>query len=108
MLLAILSPAMAQDQPPPNLTTFGRGTLGGVARTVLVHQLYIRYRVLQLLSGAKRHLPDHGQQCRARRKQLPVAYQLASKITPIAAQHSRKLLRSINFNAAQRRVVIKH
>ena len=40
VLLAALSPAMAQDQPPPNLATFGRGSPGGVARMVLAHQLY--------------------------------------------------------------------
>jgi hypothetical protein len=40
ILLTALSPAMAQDQPPPNLTTTGRGTQGGVARLILAHQLY--------------------------------------------------------------------
>lgn len=40
ILLATLSPAMAQDQPPPNLTTAGQGTQGGVARLFLSHQLF--------------------------------------------------------------------
>lgn len=40
ILLAALSPAIAQDQPPPNLATTGNGTQGGVARLILAHQLY--------------------------------------------------------------------
>ena len=40
ILLATLSPAMAQDQPPPNLTTAGQGAQGGVARLFLSHQLF--------------------------------------------------------------------
>lgn len=48
LLLASLSPAMAEDQPPPNLAASeqaneqasGQGTQGGVARLFLSHQLY--------------------------------------------------------------------
>ena len=39
-LLAALSPAAAQDQPVPNLTTAGRDAPGGVARMFAAHQLY--------------------------------------------------------------------
>ena len=40
MLLISLSPAAAQDQPPPNIANAGQGTEGGVARLVFAHQLY--------------------------------------------------------------------
>lgn len=40
ILLAALSPAAAQDLPPPNLAATGQGTQGGVARLVLAHHLY--------------------------------------------------------------------
>jgi len=38
--LAWAASAFAQDQPPANLATTGRGAQGGVARLVLSHQLY--------------------------------------------------------------------
>jgi hypothetical protein len=40
ILLASMTAAMAQDQPPSNLATTGRGSQGGVARLILAHQLY--------------------------------------------------------------------
>lgn len=38
--IALAAPAIAQDQPPPNLATEGQGSAGGVARLVLSHHLY--------------------------------------------------------------------
>lgn len=40
IFLASLSPALAQDQQPPNLAATGQGSPGGVARLYLSQQLY--------------------------------------------------------------------
>jgi hypothetical protein len=40
LLIALATPATAQDNPAPNMATEGKGTQGGVARLVLAHHLY--------------------------------------------------------------------